>query len=133
MWGDFDKRLNDRLFGGSGGSGGSGGGGDLVVNFTAGDWGNYTMDKSIHEILEAYNSGKNVVGFAKFEDSEIRTIKLYLTSVEDYETSYSVNFEGFRNDTNIKIVFYRLMIDYYVSDDDYSQIASSILTVTAQS
>ena len=114
-------------------SGGAGASGDLVVNFTAGSWGTYTMDKSIHEILEAYNSGKNVVGFAKFSDSDIRTIKLYLTSVEDYGTDYTVNFESFRNDTNIKIVFYRLMITYYVTDDDYSQIDGSILWVNAQS
>lgn len=113
--------------------GGGAGGGDLVVNFTAGEWGNYTMDKNVHEILEAHNSGRNVVGFAKFEDSDIRTIKLYITNIEDYETDYNVNFESFRNDTNSEIVFYRLAIKYYVGDDDYSQIGGSILKVSAQS
>lgn len=91
MWGDFDKRLNDRLFGGSGG------GGDFVVNFDLTDENHIVPDKTVDEIFSAFKSGKNIKGLGYFNDGNYETyLNYHLTNIMFKDIDINITFTNTR-------------------------------------
>ena len=123
----------DQKFLPSGGSGVSDG--DFVVNFTEdGDWGDYVMDRDAIELIDAYHTGKNVVGFVQCKKSQYHMIKLFATNVREDETKYILDFETIRIDysSSYDVLFYTLKVEVFYDTPESPQISFVVFRNSVQ-